>query len=346
MTSFNQKKWKVSLPVFPPTDVMDASVRSEYGRCPRRAFYRYGLRRGFDGKSWTIQFGLAVHKYEEVAERMMRELSMEMNSEIHDAAQKAAFEGWENPPIEHRHSFLDMARLAQTLQALKRDIIQEKKIGDIIVTREEDSFDLELPFALCSNCHYSIFTNIRIDEVCPRCGRRDVIYPRHGGRVDQHAVYTPIGRKRIVRDFKTTSRMGAGYEKKFDPSTQLQGYKWSGEGLSGEPYDGVLVKTIYNTKTQGPSIFQHYIQYSKGQQEAWLASTMIETQIIHELWDRVEELGYLAFPQRTTACGDYGGCGFRAACQLGSAFEIEAWLEERTIYSHWDFTNPEEEEGT
>jgi len=71
---------------------------------------------------------------------------------------------------------------------------------------------------------------------------------------------------------------------------------------------------------------------------------MIERQMIQLMWSRVEELGYLAFPLRTHACNDFGGCGYREACLSGSGFEIEQWLENYTEEKHWDFTNPEGEE--
>ena len=74
-----------------------------------------------------------------------------------------------------------------------------------------------------------------------------------------------------------------------------------------------------------------------------MASLMIEKQMVQLMWSRVEELGYLAFPQRTNACEDFGGCGYREACLSGSAFEIEAYLKNDTVEKEWDFTSPDKE---
>ena len=71
---------------------------------------------------------------------------------------------------------------------------------------------------------------------------------------------------------------------------------------------------------------------------------MMERQMIQLMWSRVEELGYLAFPQRTHSCNDFGGCGYREACLTGGGFELEQWLKNYTEESHWDFTNPDKEE--
>jgi hypothetical protein len=149
----------------------------------------------------------------------------------------------------------------------------------------------------------------------------------------------------MVRDFKTTGSMGAYYDQKFDPNGQVQGYVWSGGELSGRRFNGALIETIYNTKTIGPKIFQTVVEFTTGQQEAWLASVMIERQMIELLWSRVEELGYLAFPQRTNACGDYGGCRFRDACRSSNGFQVDTWLDVNTIHSEWDFMDPDKEES-
>lgn len=340
----SKEKWRISLPIFPPPDVLDTSVRNAYMRCFRLGLYKYGLRRGFKGTNYPIQFGLAYHKYREVAEALMREAGTKLTSAIHNKAYQAATEGWENPPVDHYKSYLDAGRLHQTLEKARLRIEAEQKAGKIKVIKEEDSFDLELPYPICRDCQYVVFVEDK--PTCPNCGSSNLYQPRHGGRVDQHVIFHSIGGKLMVRDFKTTSRMGRTYDQKFDPNGQIQSYVWSGAELSGRKFDGALIETVYNTSTKGPEFFQHYFTYTEGQQEAWMASALIQTSIINSLWSRVDELGYLAFPQNTISCDDFGGCSFREPCKASSAREIESWLENYTIYSHWDFTDPDKEEAT
>jgi len=340
MNSVDVSKWRVSLPLYPPEEVTDNSTRQEYTTCMRKGFYRYGLRRGFEGKNWSIQFGLAYHKYREAAEDFMREKGVGISNEIHELAWAEAIKGWEDPPIDHRKSYLDQARLFQVCMMAKERIEIEQKSGSVKVTRSEDSFDLELPFFVCSKCGWATLTH---DKVCQRCrdNESEQIRLRHGGRVDQFVEFM---NGYYIRDWKTTSYMPYHYEKKFDPSSQIQGYVWAGSLLSGRSFDGALIETVYNTKSK-PQIFQHYVNFSKGQQEQWIASQMMHEQFIRTSWARVEELGYLAFPQNTGARTMYAPCPFLEACRMGSGREIEAWLESYTIYSHWDFTDPDKEES-
>ncbi len=339
-------KWKISLPLYPPDEVLDNSVIQEYTRCPRRGLYKYGMRRGFDGKSYPIQYGLAYHKYRETVENLMREQKSPMTDEIHQAGWVACIEGWEDPPPEHKKAHLDLTRLVKAVNQARLRIQEEQRSGSVVITRPEEAFDLELPFEICEDCGWAILRKEDlIDTCCPNCGSGHIYSPRHGGRVDQFIQYRSLKNADMVRDFKTTGSKGDYYEQKFDPNAQLQGYVWAGGQLSGRKFDGALIETVYNTKTKGPEITQHYVTFSPGQEVAWLASMMMERSFIQTMWSRVDELGYLAFPQRTSSCQDFGGCHFRDACRTGGGWELNNWLENNTIESHWDFTNPEGEES-
>jgi hypothetical protein len=106
-----------------------------------------------------------------------------------------------------------------------------------------------------------------------------------------------------------------------------------------------LIETVHHKKNE-VDITQHFVDFSKGQQEQWIASQMMHDMFIRECWARVEELGYLAFPQNTNSCFRFNKpCRFREACLMGSAKEIEMWLENYTMYSHWDFMDPSAEES-
>ena len=352
----NPSKWKIKLPIYPPGEVTDNSTNTEYASCPRKGLYRYGMRRGFEGKSWPIQYGLAFHKYREVVGDQMAESKGPMTDEIHEKGIEAAVEGWEQPPLEHKKGYLDLHRLMLAIEQGRKKVEYEYDNETIIVTRTEDSFDLELPFRICLECGWTRVTtepHAFTMHMCSQCSStEEMITPRHGGRVDQFVNFVALGNANMIRDFKTTGWAGKeksaarnNYPLKFDPNSQLQGYTWSGCVLSGEEFKGVIIETVYNTKDHGPEIFQNYVEFSKGQIIQWLASVMMERQMLQAMWARVDELGYLAFPQRTNNCMNFGRCGFIDACKASSGWEIEQWLENYTVYSHWDFTNPDEEES-
>jgi hypothetical protein len=351
MKPIKLSSWKVTLPMFPPGEVSDNSTNTEYGRCPRRGFYRYGLRRSFAGVSYPIQFGLAYHKYREFIEDEMAERECDLTDFIHEAAISEATDGFQQPHVEHRHAHNNLARLNKSFELARSRVTREKESGKILVMKSEDSFDLELPFVQCPNCGRTeligdgtSWDDPESDKSCDYCnGEEDMVRSRHGGRVDQFIRMVSLINGEFVKDFKTTGRMGKKYDLKFEPNSQMQGYIWSKEELSGKPCDGILVETLYNTKSEGPKIFQTWKSFSDGQQEQWMASLMVEKQMIQLMWSRVEELGYLAFPQRTNACTDFGGCGYREACLSGSAFEIEQYLKNDTIEKEWDFTAPDKE---
>ena len=344
--------WKIKLPTFPMGEVSDNSESSEYVRCPRRGLYRYGLRRGFTGPNYPIQFGLAYHTFREVIEDMMVDRGENLTDFIYDTALTLATEGFDEPPPEHRHAHLGMVRLVQSFQLARNRVIREREQGKIEVMKSEDSFDLELPFMICKNCGYtrligSMMIPMEEGDYCPKCHddvdldkKHFLTRARHGGRVDQFIRMVALANGEFVKDFKTTGLMGPKYDLKFEPNSQMQGYVWGKEELSGKQCDGVLIETLYNTKNKGPEIHQTYKSFSQGQQESWVASVMMERQMIQTMWSRVDELGYLAFPQRTHACNDFGGCGYREACLAGSGFEIEQWLKNYTEEREWDFTNP------
>jgi len=340
--------WKIKLPMYPPTEVSDNSGNAGYIMCPRYGLYETGLRRAAIGINFPIQFGLGYHKYREAVEDLMLEMeSEELTDIIHKIAVDLAVEGFIQPPAEHKHSHNNLLRLHQSMDMARDRVRREREQGKILVTKSEDSFDLELPFVLCVNCGYTDLIREEGDY-CPKCHddvdrdkKHFLIRARHGGRVDQFIRMVSLANGEFVRDFKTTGRMGTYYDLKFEPNSQMQGYVWSKAELSGVECAGVLVETLYNTKNVGPEIHQTYKSFSRGQQESWVASVMMERQMIQLMWSRVDELGYLAFPQRTDSCDRFGGCDYREACLAGSGFEIEQWLKNETEYHHWDFTNPD-----
>ncbi|GAH70638.1 unnamed protein product, partial [marine sediment metagenome] len=200
------------------------------------------------------------------------------------------------------------SRLLSTCQGAFENWLHEKLEGIIrVIPPVEQSFDLQLP-----------------------SGRR------YGGRFDQIVDWNG---KLWVRDFKTTSMMGAGFGKRFDPNNQLTGYVWAASQLSGRRVEGVMIEVVYNTKTRGPEYHPFLSTRTRNQVDEWVVGIEHELSVID---------GYFQneiFPKRTSSCNDFAGCFFRDACRKDSWYTRQLWLEESTIESVWDFMNPDKEVG-
>jgi hypothetical protein len=348
----NPSHWKVSLPIYKPGPVMDKSVEEDHLNCPRLGFYKHGLRRGFPGINYPIQYGNAYHKYRDTLEKLILASGIKDASvptlEMHNEAFTAAIKDYKNPPENHYYGYLTLGRVVAACAMAFKRVLEERRTGRITVTQSEQPVDLEMDWWICTNCSWTEVipkdTPHDYHQVCVVCGE-DYIRGRHGGVIDQFIIFNSLNDARMIRDFKTTGRMGATYNNKWDPNSQIQGYVWDGSRLSGREFDGAMIETVYNTKKVGPEIHQFYVEYTKGQQEQWEASRMIERQFIMTMYNRVEELGYLAFPQRTNHCPAYGGCAFKDPCKSSSAYEIEKWLDDHTEEHHWDFFSAHSEEG-
>lgn len=308
---------KVLRPTYPTS--FDNSVLSTFQRCPRKAFYQYYLHRATKGKNWPIQFGVAYHKFRETLETIyISEVlngSMELNSETGQAFFEVAWQsalkvegGFEDPPIDHRKSYLHEARLLQSCEKAFEAWVREKRMGKIVVIAPEQPFELELPSG-----------------------------EKYTGRMDQIVKWSS---KVWVRDFKTTTRMGRTYASHFDPNNQMTGYVWGAQELSGYKVEGVIIETLYNTKTTIAEIHQFLSTRTQAQIAEWVEEQSYEIDRIRQ-YEKDD-----VYPKRTVACNDYGGCAFRDACSQSHWHSREKWLEANTIESVWDPMNPEDEEGT
>lgn len=303
-------------------EVLDYSILSTFGKCPRKAFYQYVVNRAPLGTNYAIGFGVAYHTFRDTLEVEWQRIEREKGRQeamdsillIKDIAVVKATQGWEDPPTTHKKSWMTYDRLIKTLNAGFEHWYQEKSLGIVTVLLTEQPFDLELP-----------------------SGRR------YGGRIDQ---IKEIRNKLWIGDFKTTSYMGKSFARRFDPNHQITGYTWGGSLLSLRRIEGVQIEVVYNTKTIGPEIHTFLSTRSEGHINQWLASVEAEYDQWEKCMAETPEKGMLAWPMRTTACDDYGGCYFRDACQKEYPAQIERWLDFNTTESIWDFTNPEGEEGT
>ncbi len=298
---------KTSLPIL-HRESLDNSIIGTHGRCPRKAYYNYFLNRGHSGVSYPLKFGEAFHKYREIMISSYIESGYKWGLSHAMAGYQAAFDIYpEDPPIGHKRDWQTLGRLKTTMEVATAHFMNEMQMGSRKVLYTEQPFTLSLP-----------------------SGRL------FGGRMDEILEWNG---KLWVRDYKTTARMGPTYGNKFDPDNQMTGYTWAARQLSGRPVAGVIIQSIYNTKTKGPEIHEFLTTRSEGIIDQWIESIEaeydeIETHIEKDVW-----------PMRTAACDDFGGCMFREACQFDHWKDIENWLLSNTTESVWDYTNPTEEKG-
>jgi hypothetical protein len=296
-----------SLPVARPR-VFDNSTIASVSRCPRKGYYQYWLNRAPSGTNYAIQFGLGYHKYREILEKLyLKDPNRDDWPMYHAVAYDVAVKGWENPPIGHSKEYLVETRLRTTCDQAFENWKQEKDAGIFNVLFTEQAFELILPNG-----------------------------KRYGGRFDQLLEWHG---KLWIRDFKTTSRMGRTYAAQFDPNNQIAGYIWAASELSMRDIEGVMIETIYNTKTKGPEFHPLLSTRSEGHIEQWLETVQDEIGDIEAREERD------VWAMRTEACSDYGGCYFRDACQKEYWSSIDDWLLANTTHSVWDFMNPDKEEG-
>jgi len=272
-------------------------------------FYNYILNRASPGENYPIGFGVAYHTYREVLEQaLLTERRID-----HEAALAAALKDFDEPPEEHRYSYLNAGRLRLTCEVAFEIWKREKAAKRVVVLEAEQSFDLILP-----------------------SGRR------FGGRFDQVVEWN---KKLWVRDFKTTSRKLKNWSELFAVDHQPTGYTWAANILSGRPIQGAIIELVHNTKTINANFDQAPITRSPGQITQWLSSLERELDDIERNVALVEDLGYLAFPQRSDSCKDFGGCFWLDACSKDGAYMIDRWIENETVYSEWDFMAPKKEKG-
>lgn len=134
----------------------------------------------------------------------------------------------------------------------------------------------------------------------------------------------------FITDEKTTSSLGATWSKQWGLRGQFTGYAW-GCREAGIPVDGVLVRGISILKTK------YDTQQALSYRPKWLVDRWYE-----EMLGYVDVMvaGYKGLQNGSSwfahnygdSCADFGGCGFRDACEsenelphLETVFEKKVW---------------------
>jgi hypothetical protein len=129
-----------------------------------------------------------------------------------------------------------------------------------------------------------------------------IIFAGHLDRMVEYA-HDPM-----VMDQKTTgSTISSRYFEGFSPDTQMSMYTFAGKAIFGIPVKGVIIDAAQIAV--GFTRFERGFTFrTDAQLNEWYDDTMYHI----ERARTATKDNY--FPQNRTACGNYGGCPFRAAC--------------------------------
>lgn len=143
------------------------------------------------------------------------------------------------------------------------------------------------------------------------------------GRMDAILDYSGLV---LICDEKTTTSLGPTWSRQWDLRSQFTGYAWGCREASIK-VDGVVVRGVSILKTKYDT--QEAISYRPAWQiDRWYDELIEWISDIAICWDRDKWRHNLDH-----ACGDFGGCGFRAAC---ASQDETPWLETYFERRHWN----------
>lgn len=172
---------------------------------------------------------------------------------------------------------------------------RETLIRSIVWYLEQFKDDSALPVILSSGAPaVELSFNLPVDN--------DIMFVGHLDRLADYADNL------YVMDQKTTgSTLSARFFEQFSPDTQMSLYTFAGSAVFGAPVKGVIIDAA--------QIAVGFTRYERGmtfrtpaQLDEWYDGTM--TAILRAQAATREN----HFPQNPSACGNYGGCVFRAVC--------------------------------
>lgn len=298
------------VPAFPTA--VDSSMRSAFVSCPRSFYWQYlrSLRR--PGTNIHLVFGGALARSLEVARKTFYSETSPLVGSAEGAelaGAEALIEAWGDAPLGDDTDPMQRKTLRTCLSAFQAYLdeypLDSSPIRPFMVNGE--------PMVECS---FAIPLNVahpQTGEPILYCGRFDMI------GVFNDALF--------VVDEKTTSMMGASWEKQFYTRAQMTGY-CHGASLWGVSVAGCIIRGIGIYKAPPTIRFSQPIVYRpQWQIDEWRA------QIERDVRRMVAAWGENYYDQNLDhSCGAYGGCGYLDLC---TSDKPESWLDDY-IVSPWD----------
>lgn len=284
--------------------VMDSTMIQLAKLCKRKYFFQIVLARVPRKTAPYFAFGGAYHTFREKLEISYRDGNKEGDFK---GAMEAALKKWDkeqgqDPPLGDKFDFMTRIRLMQTCAVAYDYWLQEKKNNKIQVIAIEQPFNVELA--------PDEFTSGRFDQIV-----------RWNGKV-------------WGRDFKTTSKDGAYYQRSHSPNDQFTRYTYAETLLAGERVQGQLIEAMYNAKStknkqNGPAITLYPVSRTDFELEDWLRDELQirkELQLAREndVWPKNE--GHCIF------------CHFHSVCKMPNVASQMSKLEYEFDVRPWDNT--------
>ena len=265
--------------------------------CLRKYFYQIVIAKRPKEDQIHFAWGKAYHKFREILEKSNGDLQ---------AAIEAGREVWHrdqggDPPVGAKFDFLTEMRLLKSFAFAYKFWQGEKAAGRIEVVAVEQPFNV----ALSDGSHTS-------------------------GRFDQVVRWAT---KLWGRDFKTTSKEGAFYARTLEPNDQFTRYTFAEGKLTGEPVQGQIIETLYNSKREGPKITQYTTSRSRYQLEQWEKEQIFMNKVL----DMAREQD--TWPMQEHNCQF---CVFHSVCKLPSEGAMMAQLDAEYITKPWDNTKTDD----
>lgn len=293
--------------------ILDHTAIITAKNCLRKYFYRIVLGRAPREEAIYFAWGSAYHKFREELEKAYgfgdaapKKYDPEIAKEAYLVGMMAGIEYWKkhgkDQDTESKFSWMTQERLIRSFVEAFKHWEREKLKGAVIVLAVEQPFNIEMP------------------DGSFRSGKADQIV-RWGGK--------PWG-----RDFKTSSKDGAFYQRTLDPNEQFTGYTWAESKLTGTQVQGQLVEVLFNAKStknkqNGPEIIELTASRTAWQLSMWEREHMFFKKIIDSC--REED----TWPMEEVGCSF---CEYHSVCKQGNEAGMMYQLETQFKVSPWDNT--------
>lgn len=291
--------------------ILDHTAMIAAKDCLRKYFYQIVLGRTPKEEAIYFAWGSAYHCFRDVLQREYgfgdsapAKWDEARAANAFATAAQAGTKYWRehgrDQEPDSKYSFMTMERLLRSFRVAYEHWSRETQRGVIRVIAVEQPFNVQMP------------------DGTSRAGRADQIVRWSG--------------KLWGRDFKTSTKEGAWYERTLDPNEQFTGYTWAEAQLSGESIQGQLVEVLYNAKptkndSKGPTIVELTASRTTYQVETWVQEHQFYKRIIDMC--REEDI----WPMMEVGCSF---CPYHSVCKQSSEASMMYQLETQFTLRPWD----------
>jgi len=294
--------------------ILDHTAIIAAKQCLRKYYYQIVLGRVPKEDAIYFAWGSAYHVFREYLEKSYG-IGDELPAKYDDNKAMQAFtvavnkglnywkEKGRDQTTEDKFSWMTSARLLMSFKKAFEHWKVEKIQNKIVVIASEQPFNIQLP------------------DGSYRSGTADQIV-RWNGQI-------------WGRDFKTTSKDTAFYNRQLSPNEQFTGYTYAeGKLAGGVDCQGQIIELLYNAKgtksgEKGPDIVALIASRTKWQLEEWLEDTAFYVDIIRQAREKDR------YPMSEVGCSF---CPYHQVCASNNEAAMMYQLESNYSVRPWDNT--------